>query len=341
MTRYLSVYCLTIAACLVLPARADVTYENAKEGDNGIEIVRMTVTPAAEPVPALRYRLVARDIDLKPGNAVPYYYRAQLNIAAAMKELRKEFDEDTQLSPWYGPVDADATPIAKLPLEKVRKASRKFDPSYKEHLRTAFERRNCDWELGIEDMHGADIFSFLLEEVQGCREIGRMMALRSRLAIAERRYDDAIESMRNQYRLGRDVAKMPFIVCGLVGVAISNMANGPLIDLIANRDSPNMYWAISELPQPLINVRREARFEMDNGPRAFPFINRAETTEHAPQEWNRLFTQAVRDYGKVGGNIWGGTNGRELNAAEAAVGATLLGLAGYSHAKERLIVGGM
>src|SRR3954453_21627708 len=212
MTRYLSVYCLTIAACLVLPARADVTYQKAKDGENEIEIVRMTVTPATEPVPALKYRLFARHIHLKPGNAVPYYYRAQLNIAAVMKELRKEFDEDEQLSSWHGPVDADATPIAKLPLEKVRKASHKFDQSYNTHLRTAFERRNCDWELGIEDMRGVEIFNFLLEDVQGCREIGRMMALRTRLAIAEHRYDDAIEIMRNQYRLGRDVAKMPFLV---------------------------------------------------------------------------------------------------------------------------------
>src|SRR3954468_7777362 len=323
MTRYLTVYCLTIAACLVLPARADVTYEKAKDGENEIEIVRMTVTPAAEPVPALRYRLVARDIDPKTGNAVPYYYRAQLNIAAAMKELRKEFDEDTQLSPWYGPVDADATPIAKLPLEKVRKASQKFDPLLNDQLRTAFERRNCDWELGIEDMRGVEIFNFLLEDVQGCREIGRMMALRTRLAIAEHRYDDAIEIMRNQYRLGRDVAKMPFVVSGLVGVAISNLANGPLIDLIANRDSPNMYWALSELPQPLIDVACEARFEFSDAPRAFPFIDRAEITEHAPQEWARLFRQTVRDYSKVGGNLWGGSNGRELDSVEAGVGATL------------------
>jgi hypothetical protein len=341
MTRYLTVYCLTIAACLVLPALADVTYEKAKDGDNEIEIVRMTVTPAAEPVPALRHRLVAREIDLKSGNAVPYYYRAELDLRSVMKELRKEFDEDTQLSPWYGPVDVDATPIAKLPLEKVRKASQKFEPLYNSHLRTAFERRNCDWELGIEEIRSVETISFLIEEVQGAREIGRMMALRARLAIAEHRYDDAIEFMRNQYRLGRDVAKMPFVVSGLVGVAISNLANGPLIDLIANRDSPNMYWALSELPQPLIDIRPAARFEMDNGPRMFPFIDRAETTEHAPQEWNRLFTQAIRDYSRVGGNLWGGSNGKELNVVEAGVAATLLGLNGYTHAKERLIADGM
>jgi hypothetical protein len=341
MTRYLSIYCLAITAYLVLPVRADVSYEKAKEGDNDIEIVRMTVTPAAEPVPALKYRFVARDIDLKSGNAAPYYYRAELNLNALMKELRKEFDEDTQLSPWYGPVDFEATPIAKLPLEEMRKASQKFDPFYNNDLRIAFERRSCDWELGTEEMHGVEMFSFLLYEVQGCREISRMMALRTRLAIAELRYNDAIELIRNQYRLGRDVAKMPFLVCGLVGVAIGNMANGPLIDLIANRDSPNMYWALSELPRPLIDVPWEARFEFGNLPRAFPFIDRAETTEHAPQEWARLFRQTVRDYSKVGGNLLGGINGRELDDVEAGVGATLLGLTGYAHAKERLIADGM
>jgi hypothetical protein len=333
MTRYLTVYCLTIAACLVLPARADVTYENAKDGDNDIEIVRMTVTPAAEPVPALKYRFVARDIDLKAGNAAPYYYRAELNLFSMMKELRREFSENKQLSPWYGPVDFEATPIAKLPLEEVRKANQKFDSFYNDHLRTAFQRRNCDWELGIEETHDIELFSFMLWEVQGCREISRMMALRTRLAIAERRYNDAIELIRNQYRLGRDTAKMPFLVCGLVGVAIGNMANGPLVDLIANRDSPNMYWALSELPRPLIDVPWEARFEFGNGPRMFPFIDRAETTEHAPQEWARLFRQTVRDYSKV--------VGREFDAVEAGVAATLLGLAGYSHAKERLIADGM
>src|SRR5258707_15795301 len=114
MTRSLTFNCLAIAACLVLPARADVSYEKMKEGDNEIEVVRMTVTPAAEPVPALRHRLVARDIDLKSGNAAPYYHRAELSLRPAMTKLREKFDEDTQLSPLYGVGGDDALPIAKL-----------------------------------------------------------------------------------------------------------------------------------------------------------------------------------------------------------------------------------
>jgi hypothetical protein len=337
-------FLIMIAACFALSARADVTYEKAKDGDNDFEIVRMTVTPAAEPVPALRHRLLARDIDLKTGNAVPYYYRTQLELRSTMKKIREKFDDDKELSLWYGTGD-EATPIAKLPLEKVREASQMFDPIYNNHLRPAFERSDCDWELGVDELRGVDVISFLLPEFQDSREIARMLALRTRLAVAERRYDDAIEIMQHQYRLGHDVAKVPFLVCGLIGAAIDGITNRTLIELIANRDSPNMYWALTELPQPAIDLRPAARFEMDFGPRMFPFLDHAETTEHAPQEWNRLFTQAIRDFGALDGG-WairrgaGGAND-PLNDAKAGVAATGLGLIGYTHAKERLIAQGM
>ena len=41
-------------------------------------VTRMTVRPAAAPVPALRYKLLPEPRDLTPGNAVMLYYRASL-----------------------------------------------------------------------------------------------------------------------------------------------------------------------------------------------------------------------------------------------------------------------
>ncbi len=295
MTRKFAILLFVTFACVAHRARADVAYENTKVGDDDLQVVRLTVTPAAEPVPALRHQLLARDVDLKSGNAVPYYYRAFMESNQLIKNIRQKFDEDKELGLWYS-TGAEATPIAKLPLEKVREASQMFDSIYKEYLLPAFARSDCDWELGIEELRGVDVVSFLLPEFQDSREIARMMALRTRLAIAEHRYDDAITTMQQQYRLGHDVAKVPFLVCGLIGIAIDSMSNGTLIDLIANPDSPNMYWALTELPQPPINLQPAARFEMDFGPRMFPFIDHAETAEHAPQEWNRLFTQAIRRF---------------------------------------------
>jgi hypothetical protein len=341
MTHYFPAYFLTIAACLALPARAEVTYEKIKEGENKIAVIRMTVTPAAEPVPALRHRLLARSIDLKSGNAAPYYRRAGIDVRPMMTKLRARFDEDTQLSPWYGIVGDDAMPIAKLPLKKLREACQFFDPIYDDNLQTAFERSSCDWELGLEDMRGIKLLTFLLQDVQQCREMGRMLMLRTRLAIAEKRYDDAVTSMRNQYRIGSDVAKMPFLICGLVGLVIDGMNNSTLIELIASQDSPNMYWALSGLPQPLIDLRPIMQFEMDDGPRIFPFVDRTETAQHAPQEWNRLFAQTIGEFSKTGFDFRGGNNGKELGGAQAGVAATGLALVGYPHAKARLIAQGM
>lgn len=342
MTRFLTVCCLTIAACCALSARADVTYDKVKDGNQEIEVVRMTVTPAAEPVPAFRHRLLAREVDLKSGNAVPFYYRAQAEMRPVLKKLRETFDEEKELSLWYGTGD-DSTPIAKLPLEKVREANQMFDPIYRNHLLPAFERADCDWELGIRELRGVEMVSFLLPEFQDSREIARIMALRARLAIAEGRYDDAITIMQNQYRLGHDVATVPFLVCGLIGIAIDGVTNGTLIDLIGNPDSPNMYWALTELPQPPISLQGAARFEMDFGPRIFPFIDQAATAEHAPEEWNRLFTKAVRDFAALNGDL-SSTQGvipGNLDEVKAGVAATGLGLIGYTHAKERLIAQGM
>src|SRR6185295_11829385 len=101
MHRHRIVYGFALALSFASATRGDVTYSKAKEGDNEIEVVRMTVTPAAESVPALRYRLIAHDNDLKRGNAAPYYYRAQLNLHQTMKQLRDKFDEEKELSLWY------------------------------------------------------------------------------------------------------------------------------------------------------------------------------------------------------------------------------------------------
>lgn len=344
MKRFIILSCAFVTAtCCAYVARADVTYEKSQEGDQQLEIVRLSVTPAPEPVPALRHRFVTRDVDLKSGNAVPYYYRAFMESRSTVKQMREKFDDEKQLGLW-NTTGEDATPIAKLPLDKVREASRMFDSIYSNHLRSAFERSDCEWELGVEDIRGIDIISFLLPEFQDSREVARMMALRTRLAIAEHRYDDAIETMRHQYRLGSDVAKVPFLVCGLIGIAIDSIGNGTAVDLIANPDSPNLYWALTELPQPAIDLRRAARFEMGFGPRMFPFIDHADTAEHSPQEWNWLYTKALGDLTNVTGQLSIANQpdvSPQVKDTQVGLAATGLALLGYTHAKARLVAQGM
>src|SRR5262245_61423010 len=82
---YLRVLCALLA--FATTARAEVTYTEADNLTN----VRMSVTPAAEPLPAFKYRLMKRDLDLKPGNAAPYYYRALLLQVNYFNRLKEQY----------------------------------------------------------------------------------------------------------------------------------------------------------------------------------------------------------------------------------------------------------
>src|SRR6476659_7031316 len=116
MTRYSITCFLLLAAACAAPSYAQVSYSEAYGSNEGV--IHLIVTPAAAPVPTLRYRLVQRDLDLKAGNAAPYYYRAQLEFQPMMDKLREKFNEDNELGLWYAN-GAGETPIDKLPLDKV------------------------------------------------------------------------------------------------------------------------------------------------------------------------------------------------------------------------------
>jgi hypothetical protein len=333
---------LLCTAGLVSVAQCEVTYvETRTTDDHDITVVRMTVTPAAEPVPLFDHRFVARDIELKSGNAAPFYYRALLDLPRRMEAVRKKYDEEEELGKWYS-TGSEAVPVDQLPLAKVRDALNIASGDTWNELVEATHRRHCDFELGLPEIRGIQLVYTRLEEFQRSRELTRILQLRARLAIAERRYDDAVETMRISYRLARDFGSVPFIVSGLIGIAEASVTNGTVVELIAAPQSPNLYWALSELPDPLISMRDAARFELDFVPRMFPVVHQAETTDRSPQEWNRQFAQLFRDLHKAGGGdgLFGTSPAFDSDVSAGFV-ATAAALLGYSHAKQSLIAAGL
>ena len=208
-------------------------------------------------------------------------------------------------------------------------------------FRSASERRDCDWGLEFADVRGLDVISFRLPEFQHSRALSRMLSLRTRVAIAEGRYDDAIDHMRMNYQLARDVSKEPIIVCGLVGLAEAGFFNGTVIELIAAKDSPNLYWALSELPRPLVDLREAIRLEMSFGKRIFPVLLDVETAEHSPKEWARLISEGLKDYEPLTDGIL--FNGVSVSQADTLRGMSAAGLSMliYPNAKQRLVASGM
>ncbi len=337
-TRSINTLCaLLLAAGACQMTWADVTVVEEEPDEGRLTVYKMTVTPAAEPVPALKHQLQLRPHELKPGNAATFYLRAYAanSLGGRWRGVRKEYGED--VDNWYG----DSIPLRELPLDKVRKAASAFDGIVSDFIAPASYRQDCSWGFNLTELRGSEVFAFPLPSIQGSRSISRMLALRTRLAVAEGRYDDAMDHMRMNYRLARDVGQEQLLVCGLVGIAVAGTTNQTVIDLIAAPDSPNLYWALSELPHPMVDMRETVRLEMSFGPRIFPVLLDVETAEHSPKEWARLIADGLKEYESL-------TTGALFKGISFAEQETLRGMAGagltmliYPSAKQRLAQSGM
>jgi hypothetical protein len=299
------------------------------ESDSSNATIRMEVTPADEPSPAFKYRLSLRPHELQPGNSVLHYMRAypEGGIERIWRGLREQHGEE--IDEWY----TTGTPISKLPLDKARDAARSFNTTV-DYIRAATKSRDTDWGRGWENMKGPEIISVLLPEIQASREMSRAVSLQTRVAIAEQDYDKALDLMRMNYRLGQDVAVEPILVCDLVGIAICGVTNANAIDLIAAPDSPNLYWALAERKEPMIEMRDSIRTELALGPRMFAMLDADDSMQLSPGEWNALWVKGITDFAPVAAME---SRGPWPTQPAAEMSAMALGLAGYSHAKQRLI----
>ncbi|HVS37802.1 MAG TPA: hypothetical protein VMS17_19750, partial [Gemmataceae bacterium] len=81
--------------------------------------------------------------------------------------------------------------------------------------------------------------------------------------VAERRFDDALVTAKTMFALSRHLGEHPTFIGQLVGVAIASLAVGPLEEMIQQPGCPNLFWALTDLPAPFIDLRQGARGERD------------------------------------------------------------------------------
>ena len=228
-----------------------------------------------------------------------------------------------------------ATPTEQIPIDKLKIASDKFDSYIKDHIARATRRRTCDWGLKLEDMTGPWFFGMSLDWMQDTRSISRTLAVQTRLAIIESRFDDAVDLMRMNYRLAENVGREKVLVGNLIAMAEAGITNGSMTHFIAAPDSPNMYWALTELPRPIVDLRGAMRLEVTNGLRIIPELASADTEEHSIEEWSRMAREIPA---KTMGYSYQSNESDKLGLQFIPLG---LGVLSYGPAKQRLIESGM
>jgi hypothetical protein len=235
------------------------------------EPTALDVSPAAEPVPALKYRLFPVSSDLNPGDAAPVYLRIRHEtLTEAVEQL-----------------DANCEKWLEMPLDEFPTAeARKFVNQWGSKLRQidfGAHRQTCDWNYTLPEQR-LEAITILLPDAQEMRRWGRLLALKVRVEVAERNYDEAVRTLETGLAFGRHVGDGPFLINNLVGLAIEGVLLDRVEELIRQPGAPNLYWALTALPRPLVPIRRGLEVEQRMAEFMVPELTRLDDPRE-PEEW--------------------------------------------------------
>ena len=222
--------CFAVVALAVLPLPA-------RAGDR---VVRLVVRPMPAPQPALKYVLLPEVKELKPGNPAQYYLRCfaeQRNFFFSKQAVAQR--ERYQ-----------SIPLAELAREKLRDygghALRQVD--------WAARLNALDWEvLSRVQTEGLDLS---LPELGPLRVLGTALQVRFRIEVAGRRFDDAVRTAKTMFAFSRHLGEYPAESANRLGLSIAGLAVDTLEEMIQQQGCPNLYWALTDLPSPLVDMRK-------------------------------------------------------------------------------------
>ena len=262
--------------CLPSPSR----------GDGKIKTKKLVLYPAAAPCPALKYQLTPSPLEKKPGNAVVFYGKIKAeedNFFHSKKIQDKLMD------------------CLDAPLDELRDV-REIDylPSILNDLKRGVVCEDCDWQITIRE----DGFETLLPELQGSRQYARYLSILARKQIVLGKFDEAAETLKYGYTFGRHVADTPTIIGGLIGNAIIGIMSDALEELIQQPGAPNLYWALTYLPQPLINLRKNMNGEILGFYASFTELLDVDKPIESPDYWREQYWETYKTLYKLI-NEWG------------------------------------
>jgi len=238
---FVSILCLI--GQFVLPVQGSSGNES-----QSIQTYQLSLTPMGEPDYAMEYLLETPYMEQRLGNRA-FLYDAALSILANLQSKNPSLDGD-QLTKWL------KTPFEELPLDDVHSALSKFE-SVIHYADLASKGEYCVWDYPVRE----EGFRCQMPNLLGFRSMARLLCLKVRVQTADGDIKGAMHTLRIGASMGRDLGNGPFLVQGLVGIAIDSLMFKEMRQLIQVADAPNMYWALTSLPEPLVSMHKAMQVE--------------------------------------------------------------------------------
>lgn len=230
-----------VLVLLLLPT----SWARAAEEEPLYRLVRVTVRPAAPSVPALRYHLLPELIEVRAGNAALAYYRsfAPESTIYTRPEIARKLGE-LELKPGTKPPAEFRWVLDARFLEEVDRGAR---------------RSYCDWEMN-ERLREKGIAA-PMPDLQSLRRVAQVLQLRARFEMFDGKPEQVQHTLQTGLMLGRHVSEGPTLIQSLVGTAITTLMLNEVDEWIGRPNAPSLYWPLTDLPRPYIDLRHPLQGE--------------------------------------------------------------------------------
>lgn len=242
------------AALLVLPFVVAVAPAQPKDDPLDRVTFRLTTTPAAAPMPALKYQFRTPANERLPGNAALDYFRGSLLVPEWPRDPAEAKTLGDTIDRW------EEMAVDELPVAELTAYLDKFGGGF-EALDAAARRETVDWRQGVPVTQ--ERLNDVLREMGKAREMIRLNGLRVRRDLARNDFDAAARALRSGFRLSRAVGEGSTTIQLLVGTATGAVTLGRANEFVGRPGSPNLYWALASLPKPVIDPRPALEGEAD------------------------------------------------------------------------------
>jgi hypothetical protein len=201
---------------------------------------QLVVRPMPAPKPALKYQLLPELRELKPGNPAQNYLKCfmEQRYFFFTKEAAAERARYRTM------------PLPELPIDKLRH----YGGSALKQADWAARLDAIDWQaLGRIQGGGMET---LPDELGPLQYLAAALQVRFRAEVAGGHFDDALRTAKTMFALGRHLGEHPTEAAGLVGLWVAHLGLGTLEEMVQQPGCPNLYWALTDLPCPLVDLRK-------------------------------------------------------------------------------------
>lgn len=207
--------------------------------------VELTIQPDAVEETDKEYRLLPTEDELADADAAPLYQEA-IQTLPDRSQLR-------QFSEWH------SMPVEQIPVKQVEAELQKYK-TILDLVTRAARCKQCKWPARTPgQVTDAD-----MEEIGKYRQLAFMLEVQARIQASQGHYSESVNTLKTLIAVSRHQGYSPILTQGLSGVATATLALRQIDNTAQNTNAPNLYYALENLPLPLVDLSQTIDLEIAN-----------------------------------------------------------------------------